>query len=372
MSLVEESAHRDFFEDEMKEIRWGIAGAGAIATKFAEGLTYARGARLQAIASRTAGRAAEFARIFRASRSYESYEQLCADPDVDIVYVATPNECHHAHSLLAIGAGKAVLCEKPFALDVAEARDVFAAARRAGVFCMEGMWMRCSPAFQNAVAKARGGELGDLSLLTAQLGFANRFDKDNRLFRVPGGGALLDLGVYPIALAQSFFGPPSRVVSGGTLGTTGVDECVSIVLEFPGGRQATVSTSIRSELSNSATLYGSRARLRIEAPIYFPTSFSIEGISPVAPGRGRRPGTLARLRQQNVARVAIELAQRARTALRSRTTRRYSRGTGLTCEAEEVMRCLRLGLTESPAVTHQDTLEVMEILDEVSQQLAAR
>jgi predicted dehydrogenase len=349
----------------MKQITWGILGTGSIASQFAEGLAYARGASIRAVASRSRDKAQDFSRRFGVVNTYDSYEVLCADPNIDIVYVATPNEFHYAHCLLAIGAGKAVLCEKPFTLDASQAQVVFAAARKRNVFCMEAMWMRCSEIFRRAVETVRTGSLGDAMLLSAQLGFANAVDPKRALFLSPGGGALLDLGVYPIALAQAMFGRPDRVQASAVIGPTGVDTWTSFLLEFSGGAQATISASICGELANCAEVSGTRGRLRIHPPLYFPERLSIHASRPSTPPTGKLPGLAGRARQSASGKRLLSLARSARRGLKGRSFRSYSHGTGLTCEAEEAMNCLRSGLLESTRVTHQDTLQALEIADSV-------
>jgi predicted dehydrogenase len=349
----------------MKQITWGILGTGSIASQFAQGLSYARGASIRAVASRSRDKAQEFSRRFGIPNAYDSYEALCADPTLDIVYIATPNEFHQAHSLLVIGAGKAVLCEKPFTLDAAQAQEVFAAARQRNVFCMEAMWMRCSEVFRHAVDTVRDGSLGDAMLLSAQLGFANAVDPKRALFVPPGGGALLDLGVYPIALVQAMFGRPERVQASTVIAPTGVDTWTSFLLEYAHGTVATISTSICGELANSAEVSGTRGRLMIHPPLYFPEHLSFHASRPSGAAVGKLPGLAERARQSGPGKRLLSLARVARRGLKSRVFRRYPHGTGLTCEAEEAMSCLRSGLLESRLVSHQDTLQSLEIADSV-------
>ena len=346
----------------MSQIRWGILGCGTVAGQFAEGLRAVPGARLSAVAAREGQRASAFAAEFGAERWHVGYEALVADPGVDVVYVATRNQDHERHCLLAIEAGKAVLCEKPFALGAAEGRRVVEAARRQGVFCMEGMWMRCAPAVREALSLLRDGAIGEPRLLTAALGFPYPQGTAGRLFEPPGGGALLDLGVYGVALAQAAFGKPTGVTSRAVTGAGGVDEQVSALLEYPGGRQALVTASLRSLLANEATVHGTAGRLRLEAPLYFPTRYRLEATRPHFPPAGpprRRP--LARLRRSAMAQALFRL----RAGFRSRSTVRRPAGNGYDAEAAEVGRCLAAGLGESPILPLDDTLAVLETLDAI-------
>jgi len=351
----------------MTAIRWGILGSGYVAGNFANGLRLARDCRLQAVASRRL----ETARMFAAEHgaqvsAYGDYEALVADPDVDVVYVATPNEFHVEHSLLAIEAGKAVLCEKPMALSQDQAEQIFAAARRRGVFCMEGMWMRCSPALLQALAAIDDGAIGEPRLLAAQLGFPNVAVPDSRLFSAPGGGALLDLGVYLVSLAHAAFGMPRDVVARAVIGPGHVDEQVSMLLSFENDRQAMLSASIRSQLRNDTTIHGTHGLVRIDAPVYFPERYTVFSELPRRlGGRSGPPSGIQRLKLNPAVRPAIERLRTLKAAVGSRGVRVSPHGTGLSAEAEEVARCIRAGVQESALVSHSDTLGVMQILDAV-------
>lgn len=346
----------------MSTVRWGILGAGAVAGQFAAGLASVKGARLEAVSSRSRAAAEAFASRFGAARTHHGYEELVQDPDVDVVYVATLNEHHKEHCLLAIRAGKAVLCEKPFALDAAEGRAIVEEARRKRVFCMEAMWMRFSPALREALSLARAGALGELRLLSAQLGFTNDPDSGSRLFTRPGGGALLDLGVYPLSLAHAIFGRPSRIASHVVIGPTGVDEQVTALLEYPGSRQAIVAASLRSHLGNSATIHGTDGLLELGEPLYFPLRYRLV---PTPRARGmqraaRRP--VERLRHNPLARSLAAL--RTRLGTPGAVVRRPP-GNGYDCEAAEVVRCLGAGLLESPGMPLDETLAVLETMDAI-------
>ena len=196
---------------EGRPIRWGILGTGRVAGRFAQALRELDDARLLAAGSRRLATAEAFARHHGVERAYGSYAQLAADPDLDIVYVASPHALHREHSLLCLEAGRAVLCEKPFALNATEAREVIASARSRGLFCMEAMWTRFLPAMRRLTELVDAGAIGELRMVTAQLGFPSEPDPSSRLFDPAlGGGALLDLGVYPLALASQLLGRPGR------------------------------------------------------------------------------------------------------------------------------------------------------------------
>lgn len=348
----------------MQTIRWGILGTGAIAHAFAHGLGFARGAVLQAVASRDAAKAQAFASSYGFKTTHADAAGLLADTEVDVVYIATPNERHHADCLAAIAAGKAVLCEKPFALDARQTREVMAAAQAANVFCMEAMWMLCAPTVIAARESIAQGAIGAPVLLTAQLGFARLPSSSSRLFNGEGAGALLDLGVYPLALAQSLLGAPQTVRATASFGANGVDETVSILLGYASGAQAALSASLRTTLLNAASVQGLTGALHLQNPLYFPIRHRLETFTP----QGEAPRAAlkrAGLRQHPALAPALDVARSLRNSLRSSGTVQRPEGSGYTAEAEEVMRCLRAGLKQSPLVSHAHTEAVMQTVDRI-------
>lgn len=350
---------------ETRPIRWGIFGTGWVASAFAEGLGYARDARLVGVASRSTLSATAFAQRFGIATAHGSYEALAADPEVDVIYVATPNEHHRDHCLLAIRAGKAVLCEKPFALDGTQAYEIIEAAREHDVFCMEAMWSRCSPAFKQALAQVRQGRLGPLLHLDAQLGFAKQPSPGNRLFEGAGAGALLDLGVYTLALAHAIFGSPTRISASRIRTAAGVDEHVDILLGYENGCSASLSASLATTLSNSARLHGREGVLELHAPLYFPERYSIVPVHGSGEPASIAPSAVRRFRQHPALRPTMDRLRGLRDRLRKDSQQVYPAGTGYTVEAEEVMRCLRAGAKESADVPLADTLAVMETIDHI-------
>ena len=287
----------------MRPVRWGIIGAGGIARRLSACFPAAPNNVGYAIASRSGERAAAFAREFGFPVAYGSYEELVADPHVDAVYVATPHPQHLPHAQLALRAGKPTLCEKPFTVNAGEARALIATARECGVFLMEAMWTRFFPAYQRALALLAAGEIGALTYLSAEIGFRSRAGAESRLFD-PGlaGGALLDVGVYPVALAADCFGgPPMRMNALAHLtaakcphahltaakcphahltaakgdptdrphahiGATGVDERLALQFGYAGGALCSLRCSIRDEMAGGAHLMGERGEITLHAP----------------------------------------------------------------------------------------------------------
>ena len=351
-----------------KTVRWGVLGTGAIARSFARALHSLPDAQLLAIGSRAPSRAREFAYQFDVPRPYGSYEELVRDEDIDVVYVATPNTQHRENCILCLEAGKPVLCEKPFAINAEEAREVIALARRRQLFCMEAMWMRFVPLMAKLRSLIDSNVIGEVRMVTAQLGFHNEFDPNDRVFDPElGGGALLDLGVYPLSLAFQLLGPPSCVASHATMGSTGVDEQSAIVLGYPQGQLAILAASLRTQMPNEAIIMGDSGQIRIHAPMYRPHRLSITRHPQSAsnPNTERRILPLAR-RMELLRKVYLRANRYLSPIIRgSRTVVQPIGGNGYSYEAVEVMRCLRAGECESKIMPLDETLKIMETMDTI-------
>ncbi len=312
-------------------IRWGIAATGAIARVFATGLSQLDDAETAAVGSRSAARAEAFAAEYGVTRAHGSYEDLAADPAVDVVYVASPHGRHEHDVLLFLEAGKHVLCEKPMALNRAQSERMVATARARGLFLMEAMWSRFLPAWTIARELLGEGRLGAPLVLEAGLGFRRPIDPGHRLFdRALGGGATLDLGVYPVSLASFLLGTPGRVVADGHIGETGVDEQFAAVLHHDGGALAVVTGGLRAALASTVRLTGSERWLRLSSPMH--QAFTVE-VGDAAGGRERIDASFE--------------------------------GEGLRFQAVEVHRCLRAGLTESPIMPLDETCAIAGTLDAI-------
>ena len=314
-----------------RPIRWGIIGAGGIADTVSHDLGLTTGNVVHAVASRDGARAQAFATKHGAASSYDRYEDLVNDADVDVVYVATTHPSHRAHALLAINAGKPVLIEKPVCLNATQAREVFDAASRHNVFAMEAMWTRCNPLILRAQQLIGEGVIGDVRGLRCEFGLGEPFDASHRLYdRDNGGGALLDLGVYPATFAFVFLGRPDEVRTLGTLAATGVDDTVSLQWLYDGVPLAQLWCSLSVDAPNEAAILGTNGWLAFDAPSFRPTGLTVHN-------------------NDEHYRVEDPL---------------LGHGTGYRPEIEEVERCLRAGLTESPLVPHADTIAILELLDE--------
>ncbi|BCW97105.1 MAG: Gfo/Idh/MocA family oxidoreductase [Fimbriimonadales bacterium] len=319
-------------------VKWGILGTGKIAKRFMQAAFYVPDAQVVAVGSRELRTAEQFGAQYGIPKRYGSYDAVLSDPEVEIVYVATPHTLHAENTLAALQAGKHVLCEKPFTVNAAQAEAVIQAARAAGKFVMEGMWTRCFPVVREIVRRIEAGELGEIRYLQADFGFQPEFNPASRLFAPElGGGALLDVGVYPVALAFMVLGEPQEILSQATLGATGVDELCSILFRYASGAQAVLSASLQVEMPKQANLCGAQARIHLPAPWWKPSEAYLV----------RRDGTTEHLLYP------------------------YE-GDGLQFEIRHVHDCLRQGRTESPWMPLDETLAIMRTLDALRAQWGVR
>ncbi|GAA1917780.1 Gfo/Idh/MocA family oxidoreductase [Microbacterium aoyamense] len=260
-------------------LRWGILAPGGIAAAFATALRAHTTQSISAVASRSAERAEKFAARFEVPRFFASYNALVEDPSIDVVYVAAPASEHRALGLLAMAAGKHVVIEKPLAISVADAVELVAASREHGVFLMEAMWTRYLP--QTAVINelVTSGRIGEPRGIIADHWQAIPDDPSHRLYRPElGGGALLDLGIYPIQLDSMVLGAPDAVFATGVLATTGVDAFSTLVLDHGGSRMSSITSSLLARSSGAASIIGTEGRIDIDGPAHIPTSFTLRGI----------------------------------------------------------------------------------------------
>jgi predicted dehydrogenase len=316
-------------------LHWGVVATGSISTTFAEELQRAHGSELVAVSSRSLERARDFADRHGARDAYGSVAELVADDEVHAVYIGSPHTHHAEATRLALEAGKAVLCEKPFTIDAEEAERLIELARHRGVFLMEAMWTHCLPAIQRLLEVVADGAIGPVRHLAASLGGV---PADFRTYRMTdpqlGGGALLDMGVYPLSFAHLLLGHPDQVGATAVI-EGGVDLATSVALAWDGssGRSATtasLATSMVAMLPNDAVVVGEEARIHVPANFFHPAGFAI-----VRPGQDPE---------------WVEAPYRGR---------------GYVHEIEEVERCIAAGLTESPLVPLDRTLAVMTLLDTV-------
>jgi len=312
-------------------VRWGILATGGIARTFASDLRLTDSGVAVAVGSRSQGSANRFADEFAIANRHASYESLVTDPDVDVIYVASPHPMHHDHAILALHAGKHVLVEKPFTMTAAEAREIVQVARENRLFAMEAMWTRFLPHVEVIREWLAAGLLGDIVTVTADHGQWFAEDPEFRLFSPAlGGGAVLDLGVYPVSFASMVLGTPSRIVSISDPAFTGVDSQTSMLFGYESGAQSVLTCTLRAKSPTRGTIVGTDARIEVEGDFYAPTAAILIP----------RDGEPIRLEPVHD-------------------------GRGLHHQADEVARRLAAGDLESPLMPLDETISIMETIDTV-------
>ncbi len=311
-------------------LRWGILGTGWVAHTFVTSLRGHTRQRVQAMGSRTAEAADRAAWAWKVPVGHGSYEALVADPSVDVVYVATPHNYHLPHALLAIDAGKHVLVEKPVGLDAVEAREIGAAAARAGVFCMEAMWSLFLPKFDVVRQVIELGVLGEVVAVHADMG--ERFDFPHRIMRADlAGGPLLDLGTYAATFATWTLGAPNAVAAVATAAPNGINGQLAIALGFPAGATASLHTSILADSATTASVIGTEGRMDLGTRYYLPGPMTLH----------QRGGPSLSWSEPMVEHDALHF------------------------EAAEVARRVAAGETGSPLRPWADTIGTLEVMDQV-------
>ncbi|HET7398268.1 MAG TPA: Gfo/Idh/MocA family oxidoreductase [Intrasporangium sp.] len=319
-------------------LRWGVIAPGSIAEGFAAAVRHGTSGTVAAAGSRSLERARAFVERHGGGTAYGSYEEVVADPAVDAVYVASPHSHHLEHALLAVEAGKPVLVEKAFTRNAGEARQVLAAADARGGFVLEAMWSRFLPHYDVVRQVVESGLLGELVEVTADHGQGLYPEGPARLaLPALAGGALLDLGVYPVSFAAMVLGAVDSVVAVGRLTELGVDAGDTIVLRGATGAEGRLGTTMLAPTACRASVVGTRARLEVAGTFYQPTSLRLVG----------RDG---------------EVLDGYDGSLDGEVR-------GLSFEAAEVARCLADGRQESPLLPWSETVRVMELLDEVRRQV---
>ena len=320
-------------------LNWGVLGPGGIADAFVSTLHANSDQRMLGVGSRSLERAAAFAAKHGIPNSYGSYEALVGSPDLDVVYIAAPHSEHRDLALLALAAGKHVLVEKPIALSAAEAREIAAAAAAAGLFAMEAMWTRFQPKSTVIRQLLDDGVLGDLRLSTADLGFRFEFDPNHRLFDMElGGGALLDLGVYPVWFNHFVMGVPDAIRASGSLGSTGVDDQAALTFEYANGARGIAVATMLAQTRSGAEIAGTAARIEVEPNFIAAGGFTLHGADGVR--------------------------------LDWRDNHEFSQFSGgLVWQAAAVAKHISDGRTEAPEHPLSTTIAVLETIDDARTQL---
>ena len=317
----------------MEKIRWGILGTGAIARKFAADLSLVDDAELIAVGSRTKAGADDFGGLFLVKHCHGSYEALVNNEEVDVIYIATPHSFHYEHTLLCLNHSKAVLCEKPFAINARQAIEMIALAKEKKLFLMEALWTKFQPHYIKMQEMISQGKLGDITSVLANFGFKPAEPVNVRLFDPNlGGGTLLDIGIYNVFMALSTLGKPWQIDAVMAPAPTGVDQQCAITFRYRNGAMASLFSSFSADLPVEAEICGTDGRLKLTARFYEPSS-TLEFY------KGRQEKQVIPILKES--------------------------GFGYQYEARHVNECLKNKLTESPVISFADTLQLMETLDKI-------
>ncbi len=320
------------------KFRWGILSTGRIAGVFATGLHSLDDAELVAVGSRSQVAADKFADRFDIPRRHASYEALAEDPEVDGIYIATPHSLHKENTLLCLAAGKPVICEKPFAINAAQAAEMITLAREKKIFLMEAMWTRFLPPFVKLRELLADKVIGDVRMLQADFGFRTNVNPQGRLFNPElGGGALLDVGIYPVSLASMLFGRPSRITSMANVSELGVDEQAAIILGYAGGQMALLATAIRTSTLQETFILGTEGQIEIHRQWWTGSKMTVRV-------QGQEPKV-----------IDMPIV-----------------GNGYNYEAAELQACVRAGKLESDILPLDESLSMMKTLDEIRGQWGLR
>ncbi len=314
-------------------VRWGVLGTGMIVQQFAQGLQVVAEAELAAVGSRSEDTAVSFANQYNIPHAHASYEALVNDPDVDVIYIGTPHVFHKENTLMCLEAGKHVLCEKPFALNAQDAQEMVDMAQAKGLFLMEAMWTRFLPIMEKVRALLADDAIGDIRMIVADFGFRTDFDPQHRLFNPKlGGGALLDVGIYPISLACGLLGIPDEIVSQAEIGATGIDEQSTYLFKWDSGQLAQLSAAVRTETNQEAVIYGTNGRIHLQHPWWCGEHLTLV-----------KNGKRAQIATPKV-------------------------GNGYNYEATAVSQAIRSGQTEHPLMPLAETVAIMQTMDTIRQQ----
>lgn len=319
----------------MKKFNWGIIGPGRIARNFADAFKALPDAGIYAVASRNPERGAAFAADYGAAKVYNSYDELLRDSEVDAVYIGTPHRFHFENAKAGLLAGKPVLCEKPLTVNAVECQELIRISREQKVFLMEAVWSRYLPVYLQVREWLDRGEIGEVKLIQSTFCINAPADKADRWFNHElAGGALLDLGIYNVNLSQWIYrANPESFVAIGYLGSTNVDEVISVNMHYSNGRISQFTAALTMQASNDVFIYGSKGYIRVHPYICISTQATLYN--------GEKEVTVSRPLRAN----------------------------GYEYENEEVMRCVRDGLVESPTMTHADTLANMRLMDAIRKQV---
>lgn len=320
----------------MKKIKWGIIGLGKIAHKMAQDLILVEDAELIAVASRDIRKSKAFAQRYHATYFYGSYEELAQNPEVDVVYIATPHVFHYENTMMCLKAGKSVLCEKAFGMNEEEVRQMIAEAQKRKLFLMEALWTRFIPATEKLLQLMERKTIGAIKHLRADFGFAANYDPNHRVFyKKLGGGSLLDIGIYPVYLSLLLWGAPQKIKANARINQDGIDSFCSMVFEYENQGQAFLESNLELDTPTEAYIFGEKGSIKVHSRFHHSEQLSIYKEKSV------------------VENIPIPY-----------------KGNGYYHEISEVNQCLKQGKIESDKMPLSMSLLLIQTLDKVRQEIA--
>jgi len=343
-----------------------------MAATFVQAIQRNKNCSVEAVGSRTLANANNFAKRFAIAHPFGSYEELVQSTDIEVVYIASTNNFHHQNAIQALNAGKHVLIEKPFALNHKESKEILDLAQSKGLFCMEGMWMRFIPMIQKAKELVGKGDIGKIQMLTANFGMPMQYEANNRQYDPKlGGGALLDLLVYPISLSHLILGKPKTIQSLSTLTPSGVDAQTSCMFSYDSGAISNLQASFSTALANEVYIYGEKGSIHITAPIYRPHESHIKYFNAMTPSDLKSDdggGISSTIKNNKLVRgLLFKMGGLAKHILQKKIIVPFE-GSGYDHQVQEVVNCLKNNKKESSIMPAKDTLEIMQILDTIREQ----
>ncbi|MGF7233080.1 Gfo/Idh/MocA family protein [Arachidicoccus sp.] len=318
-----------------KIYNWGIIGPGKIAKKFAEALMLVKDVRLGAVASRDLSRAEQFAEAYGGEKAYDNYQALADDPTIDVVYIALPHSFHCEQTIMCLQNKKAVLCEKPLALDAEQVNRMIQASQENDCFLMEALWTRFLPWLKAVLEIIAEGKIGTVKYVRADFGFKAEYNPSGRLFDTRlGGGSLLDIGIYPLFLCQQILGRPMHIAASGSLDYTTADRSCHAILQYDNGGAGIITSMLDCDTPQTAEIAGTEGMIRIPSPWH------------------RCNGFEWRKTNEDWQYMTLPLV-----------------ANGFEFQIAEVVRCLNKGLTQSPLLSHSFSLQLSRAMDEIKKQI---
>lgn len=316
-------------------INWGIIGLGKIAKTFATDLLLSNNSKLHAVASRDIEKAKTFATDFHASKYYNSYEKLAQDPEVDVVYIATPHVFHFEYTMMCLKAGKNVLCEKAFGMNQEEVKTMISEAKNRNLFLMEAIWTRFIPATEKLLSLIEEGVIGEIKQIRADFGFKANPDPNLRLFNKKlGGGSLLDIGIYPVYLSLLLFGAPQKITAKAEISSTGVDSFLAAIFEYQNGQKSVLESSFLVDTATEAYIFGEKGYLKMHSRFHHSEKISIH------------------ISGKEVQEIDLKY-----------------KGNGYYHEITEVENCLSNNQYESSKLPHNMSLQLIQTLDRIRKKI---